>query len=71
MEKVIGKTVVEVKMVPVVPEVHLFGYHTHGGIWPVTRSCNSNDLFLISRGTQCGNCGAWTDDLGKTYHPAK
>jgi hypothetical protein len=32
-----------------------------------SRPCNANDLFLSGNGQQCGNCGAYTEDHGKTW----
>jgi hypothetical protein len=34
--------------------------HTTKGL---ARSCNSNDLFLSGGGLQCGNCGAWEQNV--------
>jgi len=35
-----------------------------------SRPCNANDLFLSGNGQQCGNCGAYTEDHGKTWEKA-
>jgi len=35
-----------------------------------SRPCKAGDLFHSGRGLQCGNCGAYTEDHGKTWEMA-
>ena len=44
---------------------------THGGTWPITRSCTAQDLIAVSGGLQCTNCGAYTLDCGAHWIPYK
>jgi hypothetical protein len=39
------------------------------GVHP-SRPCKAGDLFHSGRGLQCGNCGAYTEDHGKTWEMA-
>jgi hypothetical protein len=39
------------------------------GVRP-SRPCKAGDLFHSGRGLQCGNCGAYTEDHGKTWEMA-
>jgi uncharacterized Zn finger protein len=37
----------------------------------ISRSCSPYDLFIVTEGLQCGNCGAVTTDHGKTWKSNK
>ena len=45
--------------------------YTHGGTWPTAKHCHTMDIFNVREGLQCGNCGAVTSDLGKTWRAVK
>lgn len=51
----------------VITTIHTHTIVTHGGPWRCGRSCGAFDQILISEGTQCANCGAYTTDLGATW----